>query len=167
MKIQDLHKKLLLLLLFCVLLKGVPENLLANSMLPTATVQVQPLHEVLEEIGERFQVFFSYEPSLIKDIYVDFDIQPDERLEEAVKRLLVKTNFTYDLVNEKFLVVYKNDKQGQRKANKIRKKFNQIGKLEREGELSIRRNSKKVLVWRRVRSYPYGIFLPKRCRAFS
>lgn len=144
MKIQDLHKKLLLLLLFCVLLKGVPENLLANSMLPTATVQVQPLHEVLEEIGERFQVFFSYEPSLIKDIYVDFDIQPDERLEEAVKRLLVKTNFTYDLVNEKFLVVYKNDKQGQRKANKIRKKFNQIGKLEREGELSIRRNSKKV-----------------------
>jgi len=143
MKIQDLPKKFLLLLLFCVLLKGISENLHANSMLPKVIVQEQPLHEVLEEIGERYQVFFSYEPSLIKNIYVDFDLRPEERLEDAVNRLLVKTNFTYDLVNEKFLVVYKNDKKGQRKANKIRKKFNQIGKLEREGDLSIRRNSKK------------------------
>lgn len=144
MKIQDLPKKFLLLLLFCVLLKGISENLHANSMLPKVIVQEQPLHEVLEEIGERYQVFFSYEPSLIKNIYVDFDLRPEERLEDAVNRLLVKTNFTYDLVNEKFLVVYKNDKKGQRKANKIRKKFNQIGKLEREGDLSIRRNSKKT-----------------------
>ncbi len=143
MKIQDLHKKSLLLLLFFVLLKGFPENVLANSMFSTTMVQEQPLHKVLEEIGERYQVFFSYEPSLIQDVYVDFDIRPEETLEEAVNRLLVKTNFTYDLVNEKFLVVYKNDKKGQRKANKIRKKFNQIGKLEREGDLSIRRNSKK------------------------
>ena len=46
-------------------------------------------------------------------------------------------------MNEKFLVVYKNDKTGQRKANKIRKKFNQIRKLEREGNLSIQRTSKQ------------------------
>lgn len=144
MKIQDLHKKFLLLLLFCVLLKGVPGNLLANSMITVVVTPEQPLHEALEEIGERYQVFFSYEPSLIKGIYVNFDIRPEETLEEAVNRVLIKTNFTYDLVNEKFLVVYKNDKKGQRKANKIRKKFNQIRKLESEGDLSIQRNSKKT-----------------------
>lgn len=144
MKNQHLNKKILLLLLFFVLFKGGAENLFASNTSSLGVVQKQPLHEVLEELGERYQVFFSYEPKLIKEIYVDFDIRPEESLEEAIDRLLVKTNFTYDLVNEKFLVVYKNDKKGQRKAKKIRKKLKQIRKLEREGNLSIQRNSKKT-----------------------
>ncbi|NET31424.1 MAG: TonB-dependent receptor [Cyanothece sp. SIO1E1] len=143
MKNQYLHKNILALSLFFVLLTAMSGSVHARRTFTLTSIQQQPLHEVLEELGERYQVFFSYEPRLIKETYVDFDIRPGEKLEEAVRRLLLQTNFTYELVNEKFLVVYKNDKKGQRKAKKIRKKFNQIGKLERSGNLSVRRSGKK------------------------
>lgn len=142
MKDPNVYKKLLIVLLLFVLVKGTPQDLFASSAVTAYTLEERPLDVVLEELGEKFQVFFSYEPSLLKEIYVDFDIRKEERLEDAVNRLLVKTNFTYELVNEKFLVVYRMDKKGQRKANKIRKKFNQIHNLEREGNLSIQRTSK-------------------------
>ena len=122
MKNQYLHKNILALSLFFVLLTAMPGSVHASRMFTLTRIHQQPLHEVLEELGERYQVFFSYEPRLIKETYVDFDIRPGEKLEEAVRRLLLQTNFTYELVNEKFLVVYKNDKKGQRKAKKIRKK---------------------------------------------
>lgn len=139
---RNLYKKSILLLLLFVLVKGNSHDLFAHTVLPSAFAEERPLDVVLEELGERFQVFLSYEPSLVKEIYVDFDIRREEKLEDAIDRLLVKTNFTYDVVSEKFLVVYRMNKKGQRKANKIRKKFNQIRNLEREGNLSVQRNSK-------------------------
>ncbi len=138
---RDLYKKFLPLLLLFVLVKFIPQDLCAGSSYTLDDLDERPLYEVLEELGETYQVFFSYEPSLVKGVYVDFDIRREEKLESAVNRLLAKTNFTYDLVDEKFLVVYRMDKKGRKKANKIRKKFEQIRNLEKDGDLSIQRNS--------------------------
>lgn len=146
MKIQVLHKKILLLAGFFVLIGGMPYQLAATHAGPPTPTQDRPLHEVLEELGETYQVFFSYEPKLVKNIDVDFDLRPEESLDEAINRLLVKTNFTFDLISDKYIVVYKNDKKGQQKAKKIRRKIEQIRKLENEGGLSVRRNSKDPML---------------------
>ena len=74
MKNQYLYRRLLSLSLFLVLLTGIQGSAWAKS----TSIQEQPLDEVLEELGEWYQVFFSYEPRLVKEIYVDFAIRPEE-----------------------------------------------------------------------------------------
>lgn len=105
---------------------------------------VRPLKEVLLAFEEQYKVFFNYQSTLVENKEVDFEFRDGERIEEAVDRLLSKTGLKYELVNEKFILLFQNTNQGKKDVKKIRRKINQINKLERRGNLSLLRQQKNT-----------------------
>ncbi|NND34749.1 MAG: SusC/RagA family TonB-linked outer membrane protein [Saprospiraceae bacterium] len=89
------------------------------------------------EMSETYEVFFSYETKLLENIKVDFQFRPNETLEVAVNRLLAQTNLRYESLNDKYVIIYEDNKEGNKTAKKLLKKVSQINKLEQRGKISI------------------------------
>ncbi|MEM8889605.1 MAG: SusC/RagA family TonB-linked outer membrane protein [Bacteroidota bacterium] len=97
----------------------------------------QPLSEVLDELGEKYQVFFSYNIDLLMNVTVDFTYSEGESLEQAMDRLLVNTNFTYETYGQKYFVVFEKTKKGIRDAKKLKRNVKRIHKLENKGNINV------------------------------
>lgn len=102
-----------------------------------AILEKRSLLEILEELGEKYNVLISYEASMMKDIEVEFEILPQEDLESAFSRLLEDSNFSYELLEDKYVLVYRNDQHNKKTTRKIRKKIRQLDKLQSGGTLSL------------------------------
>lgn len=102
----------------------------------------RPLIEVLEEISEKFKVFFTYDAELLKDIEVEFDLSDIDDLEEAVSSLLQQTGLGYEHLGGKYYVIYKDDRRGMKTMKKIKRKIQQIQKLEQTGSLSLQKQGR-------------------------
>ena len=98
---------------------------------------VQPLSEILDEMGQHYQVFFSYDATRLKDRKVDFSWDLDEGLDRAIERLMSSANLQYDCFNDRYFVIYEESKQGRKDSRRVLKKFKQIEKLRSKGNLSI------------------------------
>ena len=98
--------------------------------------------EVLHQMSEHYQVFFTYDSELLKNVKVDFEFRQKESFDNAIKRLMRETGFEYNVYNSKYLVIYKNDKQGKKAAKKMGKMIKEMEKLESDGHLSVKYNSK-------------------------
>ena len=97
----------------------------------------RPLVEVLEELSEKYQVFFSYDTELLNEFDVDFEYQQEEALEGAINRLLAETNLRYKYLGDKYYVIYRNSGKGQKTLRKLERKINQIIDLEKKGNFSL------------------------------
>ncbi len=128
-------------LLWSLLLLSLPNVTLAASPVDEERL----LSEVLDEIGERYQVFFNYEAELISGKKVDFTMQAEEELEHAVGRLLQSTNLAYELFGDKFIIIYHNNRKGKKNAHRIRSKIKQLNRLEKKGGHELKRNSSSRL----------------------
>lgn len=98
-----------------------------------------PLTEALEEISEKFQVLFTYDAELLKDIDVEFDLSKAEGFDDAVNRLLTQTGLGYEHLGGKYYVIYQDDKRGLKTMKKMKRKIRQIQKLEKTGSLSLQK----------------------------
>ncbi len=105
-------------------------------------VKSSPLIEILDEISIRYQVFFSYEATLLEKINVDFEFKEKETLAQAINRLMVKTNLTYDSFNDKYFVVYENTRKAKKDSKKVIKKFKQIERLQQNGTFKVQPKTK-------------------------
>lgn len=105
----------------------------------TAANDLQPrlLVEVLEEMSEHYQVFFSYNTKLVQDIEVEFHFKAGESLDSAIDRLLTKVGLHYKPIGEKYYVIHPETKRGVRGAKKLERKINQIRKLESKENLTL------------------------------
>lgn len=119
-----------------LLLFGPP--LMANS--PEAEQAQRPLIEVLEEISETYQVFFSYEMELLNEVQVEFHAEQGEDLNTAIDRLLDQVDLGYKTIGEKYYVIHEKGKKGRKSMKKVERKLQQIQKLEEKGHLSLQRN---------------------------
>ncbi len=95
--------------------------------------QNRPLSEILDELGEKYQVFFTYNSGELDKILVDFDIVDSEKIDVTIKQLLKKTNFNYKSFENKYYVVYENTKRGRKYLEKALYHLSEIEKLEKEG----------------------------------
>lgn len=125
------------LVLFLALLAS-KATVLAASSVPLSMAELRPLSEVLEEISEKYEVIFSYESSLLRDIEVEFEFRSNETIDQAIGRLLIQTNLVYQTIGTKYYVLHQNNRQGTRNANKLGKKIKQIEKLESQGGLILK-----------------------------
>ena len=141
MKLLIPYKKVGIMFLLFFFLGISMVNIFANSSSLEELKQERFLNKVLDEIGETYQVFFNYESELIKNVKVNFELVKGESLTQAVNRLLNQTNLKYELTSEKFIIIYKNDRRGKKKAKKIKRKIKQLNKLEQKEGLSIERNN--------------------------
>lgn len=101
------------------------------------TRQNRPLKDVLTEFEGRYDVFFNYKSKLVEDKEVNFDFKEGEQVEAAINRLLFKTGLNYELLNNKYILLFRDTRQGKKDLKKIRRKIKQINKLERRGNLSL------------------------------
>lgn len=99
--------------------------------------QDQPLADVLEELGEKYQVFFSYNADLLTSVTVDFTYREGESLDLVMDRLLGTTNFAYETYGEKYFVVFEKTKDGIRDVKKLTRNIKRIQALESKGNLNI------------------------------
>ncbi len=100
-------------------------------------LETEPLSEVLERIGEKYQVVFSYNAEDLKNISVQFSFKGTEALETAINRALVNTNLKYKYLGANFFVIHKDNRKGKKKLRKIKRKLQQIGRLGETSDLSI------------------------------
>lgn len=142
MKLENLLRQSCLLLLMIFTLTGTLQADDDLRGLKNDDSQAKLLSEVLLEMSETYQVFFSYETRLLKDIRVDFQFIPGENLDNAIERLLKKTNLRYEAIDTRYVIIYEDDRQGNKSARKLSKKINQIKKLEEKGNISLKPNFK-------------------------
>lgn len=140
MKLKNLLRQICLLVFIICTYTGI---LQAHDDFREASAynnQAKLLSEVLLEMSETYQVFFSYETRLLKDIRVDFHFIAGENLDNAIERLLKKTNLRYEAIDTKYVIIYEDDKEGNKSARKLSKKIGQIKKLEERGNISLKPN---------------------------
>lgn len=128
----------LLWMLFFVL-PGILQPVLATSGF--SEFQPKQFITVLEEMSERYEVVFSYETKLLRDVQVDFHFLKGEKLESALSRLLKLTGFEHKPIGKKYFVIFRNDKKGTKNAKKLERKIKQIQKLENKGDIRLQRTS--------------------------
>lgn len=132
---------------FCLLLfllsVGATRALAANH--PLETDHPRQLLTVLEEMSEQYEVFFSYETKLLREIQVDFEFRAGENLTAAMDRLLNSVGLRYKAISSKYYVIYQDTKQGKKRANQLERKIEQIRKLEEKGGMSLRIESRNRL----------------------
>ncbi len=108
----------------------------ANGFTP-AHGNPQKIVDLLEQIKETYHVFFAYDVAILEGVIVDFELKEGEKLEDVVDRLMTMANLGYEMVGKKYCVIYTKNKVGLRKKRKLRRKFEQIQKLEKSGDLVV------------------------------
>ena len=98
-----------------------------------------PLTKALDQISEVYQVIFTYDASTLADISVDFELEKGEALESVVNKVLKSTGLKYRYVGEKYYIIYKDTKTGNKKARKISRNIKKIQKLENSHEIVLQR----------------------------
>ena len=120
--------KFLLFLFF--LIAPFPGNAVINEL--------STISEVLQELGEQHQVFFTYDSEALSQIQVQFEFKDNESVDAAIQRLLTSTHYSYESFGEKYYVIYQKTKEGKKKVKKMRYHFKEILKIE-EGGVSLKR----------------------------
>ena len=95
MNLIKIYKTLILGIVFLSLWIATPFQAKANFA-ELVVEKIIPLDELLEAMGEKYQVFFSYQSEVLKSVNVEFEFREGEAVEVAIKRLLVKTEFNYE-----------------------------------------------------------------------
>ncbi len=73
-------------------------------------------------------------------LFSNFEFRTGEQFETAVNRALSSTDLDYKQLTEKYYIVYKKDRTSKKNLRKIRRKFEQIEKLEQEENVSVQAN---------------------------
>lgn len=88
------------------------------------------LIEAIDKISRDFDVYFTFDKALVSGIKVNYD-KNAVNVEDAVGTVLKKTTLTFKLINEQFLIIYKNDEEGLKSLRSMSK---HLDKLIREEE---------------------------------
>jgi TonB-linked SusC/RagA family outer membrane protein len=116
--------------------------LAADRALDNRGFQEKQLIEALEEISEKFQVFFTYDAALLKDIVVDFSISQTADIKETIQGLLEPVGLRYEHLGGKYYVIYKKGQKAQKSMKKVQRKLQQIQKFEAQGHLRLQQDLK-------------------------
>ena len=103
------------------------------------------LVEILDDFATTYKVFFSYEKAMIEDVKVEFDIAKNERLNDAMDRLLSSVDLDYEIIGEKYIVVFQKSDKSASDLSKLKHHFEEIEKIESQGNLKIFKQPVDVL----------------------
>src|SRR5690606_24341129 len=84
------------------------------------------LIEAIHHISERYQVLFNYDRAILSDIKVHYDPTSSSNVDEAISAILVNTDLKYQMFNQRYVVLYKNDKEGIESLKEMIQHFQKI-----------------------------------------
>ncbi|WP_235298719.1 TonB-dependent receptor [Portibacter marinus] len=129
-----LHKLVIVIGLSCLVLNFNQ----AKSLFPDQ--QEILLTEALELLSEKYQIFFAYDADLLRGLKVDDQFLNGQSLEETVNNLLEETGLLYDKIDDKYCVIYKDDRKGKRDKKKLERKIREIEAIKSKGNISIQKS---------------------------
>src|SRR5699024_67759 len=68
--------------------------------------------QAIQEISARYDVYFTYNKSLVQEITVDFELSVQTSLEEVMEDVLEGTMLQYRIHDNKYVIIYKSDREG-------------------------------------------------------
>lgn len=121
------------LLIYILLLSAVP--LIASHSADNNDKRY--LIEIIDEFADTYNVFFSYEKSMIENIKVEFEFDKDENLSAAMDKLMSSVDLGYEIIGEKYIVIFRNSDKPNSDLSKLKHHFNEIDKIESKGKLKV------------------------------
>lgn len=107
------------------------------SAAPADKMNERLLVDVLKEISEEYQVVFTYDVNMLKDIKIDFKKEDMASLETAITKIMDQTGLDYEYLGTQYYVIFRDSKKGQRSVRKLKRKFKQIQQIESSGDLGV------------------------------
>lgn len=105
-----------------------------DNLLVTRPVDDISFVEAIKEISARFEVFFTFDLKLVEGIRVDESFRQIESVENAVEFVLQKTSLKYRIIQDQYVIIYKDDNQGM---ESLRQMSRHLDGLIHEGEKSV------------------------------
>lgn len=84
------------------------------------------LIEVIQQISDQYQVFFNYDRDIVSNVKVDYAPSAEATIDEALTSVLAKTNLRYKMFNDRYIVIYQNDRTGIESLKEMIKHFQKI-----------------------------------------
>ncbi|WP_236980984.1 SusC/RagA family TonB-linked outer membrane protein [Membranihabitans maritimus] len=88
------------------------------------------LEEAIQEISVEYGVYFTYNKSLIEEYTVDFELNREQSLDEAVNQVLSETKLNYRIHASKYVIIYKSDREGIQSLKEMAKHLENLIDLE-------------------------------------
>src|SRR5690625_2717071 len=108
-----MKKNLLELILLFVVVLGLPAFSAGRN------AKEIPIHDhkmmLVEAIGlisKEYQVYFTFDHELVKDIMVEYETREDIPVEEAISGVLSGTDLKFKLYDQRFVILYQDDARG-------------------------------------------------------
>ncbi len=102
------------------------------------------LEEAIQRISIHYGVYFTYNKTLVQDFVVDFDASEGQTLVEAVEQVLAETSLRYRIHEDKYVIIYKNDREGITSLKEMARHLDALITQEEMRERSINRPIQKI-----------------------
>jgi len=102
---KNMNESLRKMSLVLVILVALFTNMRAND-LGKDKDQEMTLIEAIEQIGRKYEVYFTFDMTLVADIKVHFDEFAYEKVEDAISGVLSGTDLAYKLYDRRYVIIY-------------------------------------------------------------
>ncbi|WP_236981008.1 SusC/RagA family TonB-linked outer membrane protein [Membranihabitans maritimus] len=119
-------KSKMLLLWMMVMVWQLPLSTGKNAPVSTSDNQEILLIEAIQQISEKYQVLFNYDRSIVSNVKVNYDPAVSSNVDEAISSVLKDTDLKYHMFNHRYVVIYKNDRQGIESLKEMIRHFQEI-----------------------------------------
>src|SRR5690606_31062954 len=114
-------------IIFIVMLCGWSDN----GQAATIDKQEITLLEAIEKISKEYEVYFTFDMTLVADVKVEYEYAAYGSVEDAIANILEDTNLKYKFYDQRFVILYKADAEG---LESLRKMSRHLDGLISEGE---------------------------------
>jgi len=115
------------------------------------------LIEAIEQISRDYDVYFTFDKTLVSGISVNYEPKHSRNAKEAVSWILRGTKLSYRFYNNRYVIIYKNDVSG---LESLKKMAGYIDRLADEEKAILKVASKSLIVTGKVTEGENGEALP-------
>lgn len=101
--------------------------LFGNNSINALTLKKEMLLvEAISLISRDYNVYFTFDHELVQDIKVQYETRKDQSVEAAISGVLSGTDLKFKLYDQRFVILYQNDKKGLESLKELVKHFEHI-----------------------------------------
>lgn len=125
------NTRIRLLLFLIIMLAGTPGN--SKEMNSYGADKISLL-AAIEKISQEYEVYFTFDMTLVSDVTVEYDDWTYTSAEEAISHILEGTDLNYKFYDQRFVILYRSDAEG---IESLKKMSEHLDGLINEGEQNI------------------------------
>src|SRR5690625_744737 len=107
MKLRHLLLSIIFLFVFGMGLNAGP----AEGVIKTESDKITLL-AAIERISQEYEVYFTFDMTLVSDVEVEYENMTHSSAEEAISYILKGTNLKYKFYDRRFVILYREDAEG-------------------------------------------------------